>query len=404
MEEQEKQAENLVQGAFEKNSENSDLNAINPNKAIEENSKTVKNPFKKLKNKWKKLSKRGKIITVVVAILVLAGIFAGIYFLTKGNDGAEVVEQQPESTTVASVVTGAQVQPKINEQHTTGVMIENSPDARPQSGLQQADIVYEAIAEGGITRFLVLYHDEQTEKIGPIRSARPYYLDWIRPWDASYAHVGGSPEALKKIKSLGIQDLDQFFNSGSYYKADDRFAPHNVYSSTESLDKLEKDKGYKKSEGTGFSRAETDATVGDITAQTISMNISSANYNSAWTFQKGSNTYKRDMAGSKHVDAKTAKQLEYKVVIALVMDKGIDSDGQHTTYDSIGNGTAFIYQSGTVIKGTWTKASEKDQFKFTNAAGETITLNPGKTWITIADSASQISHKAAPKPKVETTN
>ena len=107
-------------------------------------------------------------------------------------------------------------------------MIENSPDARPQSGLKAAGVVYEAIAEGGITRFMALYQTSKPELIGPVRSLRMYYLDWFAPYSASIAHVGGSLNALTEARSGKYRDLDQFFNSQTYWRASDRYAPHNV--------------------------------------------------------------------------------------------------------------------------------------------------------------------------------
>src|SRR5581483_6348891 len=117
--------------------------------------------------------------------------------------------QQP--TTVASTLTGLPVDPSVNKRQVTAVMIENSLDARPQSGLDQAGIVFEALAEGGVTRFMALFQDTQPDYIGPVRSARPYYIQWLLGYDAAYAHVGGSPDALNDITAWHVKDLNQFY-------------------------------------------------------------------------------------------------------------------------------------------------------------------------------------------------
>jgi hypothetical protein len=104
-------------------------------------------------------------------------------------------------------------------------MIENSPDARPQSGLQDAGVVVEAIAEGGITRFLTLFQESQPQYIGPVRSLRPYYIDFAAPFQAGIAHVGGSPEALSRVRNGSYRDLDQFFNSAYFSRISARPAP-----------------------------------------------------------------------------------------------------------------------------------------------------------------------------------
>ena len=115
-------------------------------------------------------------------------------------------------------------------------MIENMVTSRPQSGLDRANLVYEALAEGGITRFLAVFASgEEIEKIGPVRSARTYYLDWAKELSAAYIHVGGSPEALRLIPQYDILDLNQFYNSPNFWRAKERAAPHNLYTSSELL-------------------------------------------------------------------------------------------------------------------------------------------------------------------------
>src|SRR5262249_15833287 len=148
----------------------------------------------------------------------------------------KVIAQKVTAPAVTlSTLSGLPVDPAVNQRPVTGVMIENSVQARPQSGLNQAGVVFEAIAEGGITRFLALYQDTTPDNVGPIRSARPYYEQWALGFDAGYAHVGGSPEALNDIKAWGVRDLDQFYNSGSYHRISSREAPHNVYTGITTL-------------------------------------------------------------------------------------------------------------------------------------------------------------------------
>src|SRR5581483_1401572 len=113
------------------------------------------------------------------------------------------------------------------------VVVENHPDARPQSGLSQADVVYEALAEGGITRFLAIFQSQDVKSIGPVRSARTYFNDWAQEWGAVYAHVGGNSDALALIKAgiPGVSDADQFFNDPYFTRISSRRPPHNTYTS-----------------------------------------------------------------------------------------------------------------------------------------------------------------------------
>src|SRR5690606_11343443 len=139
-------------------------------------------------------------------------------------------------------------------QEVTAIMIENSPDARPQSGLKESGVVFEAIAEGGITRFQVLYQEDKPQLIGPVRSLRPYFVEWAAPFDASIAHIGGSYNALQEVRNGQYKDIDQFFNGDTYWRSTDRYAPHNVYTNFKNLDALNTKKGFTVSKFDGFPR------------------------------------------------------------------------------------------------------------------------------------------------------
>ncbi|MEK7594020.1 MAG: DUF3048 domain-containing protein [Patescibacteria group bacterium] len=333
---------------------------------------------------------------IIVGVLVLAGLIAGGFIMTNQPKKAVVVQQTKRVAkpappkTVASTLSGLQVDPAVNLRTVTGVMIENSLDSRPQSGLSQAGVVFEAIAEGGITRFLALFQDTAPADIGPIRSARPYYVQWALGFDAAYAHVGGSPEALANIRAWGVKDLDQFANSGAYHRISSRAAPHNVYSSIATLNQLEASKGYIGSIFTGFSRKPA-APTKQPNPTKIDLALSGPLYNVHYDYKKESNTYDRSQGGGPHIDANGSTQISPSVVIALVIPYGIKSDG-HSDYATIGSGPVYIFQDGIVVTGTWTKASEKSQFVFADAAGKPITLNPGQTWVTALSSTSKISY------------
>lgn len=297
----------------------------------------------------------------------------------------------PKPTTVASTLSGLQVDAALNAKSVTGVMVENSPDARPQSGLSQASVIFEAIAEGGITRFLSLFQDTAPEDVGPIRSARPYYLQWAMGFDAGYAHVGGSPEALADIKAWGVKDLDQFANSGSYHRISTRAAPHNVYTSIAALNQLETAKGYTTSSFTGFER-KAEAKAKTPTAKSIDMKLSGPLYNTHYDYNATTNSYNRSEGGAPHMDAATNTQLSPKVLVSLIMPYGLQSDGHHSEYNTIGSGAAYIFQDGNVTIGQWAKTANNIQFSFTDAAGKPIKLNPGQTWLTALGAPSEVSY------------
>ncbi|HEX4662305.1 MAG TPA: DUF3048 domain-containing protein [Candidatus Saccharimonadales bacterium] len=292
-----------------------------------------------------------------------------------------------------SPLTGVEVPDEgTTKRQVTGIMIENSPDARPQSGIKSAGIVFEAIAEGGITRFLTLFQEARPGLIGPVRSVRPYYVEWAAAFDESLAHVGGSARALQMIRSGSYgHDIDQFFNGGSYWRATDRVAPHNVYTNFDKLDALNQSKGYTSSTFEAFPRAKTELPSKAPNATSIAVNISGADYNSTYAYDGPSNSYLRSEGGGAHKD-REAGQLNPKVVIVIKVSMTLGfEDGNREQIQTTGSGVADVFQNGTVTEGTWDKADAKGQIHFKDAAGKVIPLNSGQTWITALPSDRTVS-------------
>lgn len=333
---------------------------------------------------------------IFIVILLLIG--GGWWLLHRSQP--ETLKPIPKVTdqtkTVPSTLTGLPVDPSVNKRTVTGVMIENSMQARPQAGLGQAGVVFEAIAEAGITRFLALYQDTAPSNVGPIRSARPYYIRWNLAFDAGYAHVGGSPEALGDINQWHVRDLNQFYNADSYHRIGSRPAPHNVYTSIAALNKLEVQKGYVTSKYTGFARKKKAFRPKNqpITVGSINFAISGVAYNVHYTFDSKTDSYARSEGGSPHVDSNTNKQIKPVVVIAMVIPYTLESDGYHSAYSNLGSGPAFIFQDGQVISATWSKKSNAAQLTFKDAKGKTVLLNPGQTWLTAVAGANQVTYAA----------
>lgn len=335
----------------------------------------------------------------VIIVVLLLGL--GVTLLFRHHATKQVVIRKlipavhVKPTTVASRLTGVQVSPALAKLPVTGVMIENSDEARPQSGLSQAGVVFEALAEGGITRFIALYEEGQPNSIGPVRSARPYFIDWLLPFDAAYAHVGGSPTALSEIQSLNVRDMNQFYNGNSYTRITSRQAPHNVYTSMAALNSLETSKGWTTSTFVGFPR-KSDSPSKSPTATNINLNPSNSDMAVNYIYDPTLDSYKRSEGGAPMIDANTGKQLEPKVVIALVIpwtDGPLDASGAYyTDYSDIGSGAAYIFQDGIVTQGTWTKSSQTSQIQFTSTSGSTIQLNAGQTWITVLGNPSEVSY------------
>lgn len=347
------------------------------------------------KANWFKQHKKLTIILAVAGVLLIAGGTAtALYFINqKPAEPAKVADKpkpkpEPEPVKYYSPLTGAEVQNEaVTKQAVTGIMIENSPDARPQSGLKDSGVVFEAIAEGGITRFLVLYQEQKPQLIGPVRSVRMYYVDWVAAFNASVAHIGGSAAALQEVRNGNYRDIDQFFNAAYYWRATDRYAPHNVYTSFEKLDALNTAKGYTSSTFTGFTRKDSKASAAP-NATSVDVQISSALFNSHYAYNAATNTYDRSQAGAPHAD-REAGQISPRVVIVLKVDQQkVFEDGWREQINAIGTGAAYVFQDGTAQEVTWSKASKADQIKFTDANGADVPLARGQTWITAVPNGS----------------
>lgn len=325
--------------------------------------------------------------------ILLVGLF--LIALVGGIAYAAWVISTPKPTKPVSVIirpkpkyysalTGERVKDEeATTKPVTAIMIENSPDARPQSGLKDAEVVYEAVAEGGITRFLTLFQQHKPHLIGPVRSVRLYYVDWLTPYDASVAHVGGSAKALALVRNGHYRDIDQFFNAEYYWRATDRYAPHNVYTSFAKLDELNKVKGYKTSHPKAFERGETPIVpVAKQNAKTVSITISSDLYNSKYIYNAKTGLYKRYEAGAPHNDREKG-QIAPKVVVALRVNmQQVLEDGYRESIKTSGTGNAVIFQNGKATKVTWHKPTRSSQLSFTDSEGKPFTLARGTTWIT----------------------
>ena len=325
--------------------------------------------------------------TYLIGGALLIVIAAGTAYAILSQKAPEIKVSQvkpkpkPKPPIYYSPLTGEKVADEAaTKMPVTAIMIENSPDARPQSGLQEAGVVFEAIAEGGITRFLTLHQQDKPGLIGPVRSLRMYYVDWLAPFNASVAHVGGSKAALDEVRNGKYRDIDQFFNGYYYWRATDRYAPHNVYTNSEKLDALNRAKGYTESTFQGFTRTD-EKPVKTPNAAQITINISGPLYNSTYTYDTAANRYNRFLAGAPHLDREKG-QITPKVVIALKVDETrVFEDGYRESINTIGSGPAVVFQNGTATEVSWHKPSREAQITFTDAAGKDFPLVRGQTWI-----------------------
>lgn len=324
--------------------------------------------------------------TLPLTVIFISGSGMGAWAYKKAHQPKPQPAEQktevrpPQQTAYKSPLSGRIVTKELSLRPITGVMIENSPDARPQSGLYDADLVYESVAEGGITRFLSLYQESAPKEVGPVRSVRIHFANLAVGYDAALAHVGGADQALNLIRDN--RDLDEMRNSASYWRSSERFAPHNAYTSFEKLDILNSQKGYIDSKFSGFDRKE-DSPAATPTATNIYIPVSAALYDSRIKYQPETNSYLRFQGGEKHLDANN-QQINPKVVIVMKVKHGIVADDNDYKYPQVlGHGDVEVFQDGAITKGTWSKKDAKSSLTLLDSNNQPLKLNAGQTWITI---------------------
>lgn len=392
----------------------------------------------KLPKKDSNKPKKWLILGIIGGISLVAGIacllVAFLVFNKKsaGLDYPTIPSKAAKDTKYSALTGEALAEGAAVDAPAYCVQMPNGTDgARPQAGLTNAGVVFEAIAEAGITRFAAIYQDPSTAIIGPIRSLRIYYLQWDTPFDCTIVHAGGSGDALAAVAN-GYKDLSEDY-SYMYRGTYGGRLWNNLFTTSSYLRKFSTDHGYDKSDIKGFTRltpAESDAqradeSVGerlDITKPTtkntseasvptpnISLNLGGwADFNVNYTYNADNNTYSRSYAsGTAHEvyncdssdlgeknpeDVCTLNQVSPSVVVAIMVDESRAADNYHEDIAAIGSGQAYVFQNGTVFTGTWQKPSATDQIKFTDKNGQEIKLAPGQTFVTAVPNYGSVSY------------
>ncbi|OEH93394.1 DUF3048 domain-containing protein [Bacillus solimangrovi] len=265
-----------------------------------------------------------------------------------------------------------------------GVMINNHPKARPQSGLYKADVVYEVLAEGFVTRFLALYHSEAPKVIGPVRSARDYYIDLNNGFNAIYVCHGFSPEAQVMLNNQNVaDDLNGLYYDGTLFqRADFRSAPHNSYITYENILKGAEENDYKLTQHVESLPFLTNSEINNISGQNVlDFMITYSDYNTvSYTYSEADEKYYRYSNGEKTADRETD--------IPVQVDNVFIVEAPHTIIDNVGRrevdleagGQAYLFQKGTINEVTWKNVDGRIlPYKDNKLFG----FVPGKTWINV---------------------
>jgi hypothetical protein len=337
---------------------------------------------------WGKRKSKMWIIIVIAAVVILGGVAGYVVFGLNTNQsrGTSLNNSHGTQALARRAIDGVYVASDQANFYPVAVMIENLVSSRPPSGLSKANVVYEALAEGGITRFMALYAGKlDISEIGPVRSARPYYIDWDLEYKALYAHAGGSPEAIGNIKTYNVFDLNQFYNSQYFWRDTTRNLPieHTLYTSAEKLAFALRDlKAPAQGNYTAW-KFKDDVVMADrpTTDKSIGIDFSSFNYKVEYKYDPTTNAYVRYLAGQIHKDRDGTEIHAKNVIVQKV--KTTLADEQRLAMETVGQGEAIIFRDGTAVTGRWEKKSRTDRTLFYTEDGQQVEFNAGQTWVEV---------------------
>jgi hypothetical protein len=312
----------------------------------------------------------------------------------------------PTPMLVPAPLTGRLVTPRDAAQHPIALMIDDAPAARPQSGFNAASVVWQAPAEGGVPRYMMVFQDQMPTDVGPVRSARSYFIAWAAEWNAVYGHVGGSPQAMSTLRAKGngqlVYNADEFRWGGIYYRRiTARHSPHNVYSDAKSLRIMATRVGAENGSLKAAWRFGPDAPIEARPSGGIIRVVYP--YNSiVYRYDRTTNTYPRGVTGqAEQVDAATGERVAPKNVVIMLMSFSPLNDGSkkhRLEAKVVGSGKAWIATNGRTIAGTWKKSSETAPTRFYDSKGKPVTLTVGQTFIQVMPLGSAITIKDGPLP------
>lgn len=338
-----------------------------------------------------------------IKLLILLSLLTLVFVSCKKEENKETnVPKATEAVEeeIYSPIDGSKSTKKDNKKAVIGVMIDNHPEARPQSGLEDAGIIYEFKVEGDFTRYLALFQNANTQQIGPVRSARPYFVEAISEYNGIYAHFGGSDEGIRTIGKLNVDDLDGMeLEHKTFIRNKDvkKVAPHNAYTSIKLLNEAIKDKNYKEERDfTGFKFDLDGKDIKEQMANGDDLKSIAIPFNSQYIVgfdYNDDSTYTVSRNNQKIIDEATDNEVSAKNIIIQYADSKVVGAGGTLAIATVGEGKGKLITDGKIIDITWSKSSSSDKTIFKNSNNEEILLNPGQTWIEVVDTTTNIEFK-----------
>lgn len=350
--------------------------------------------MKKSRKKKKLKIKKTKLILILLGSFIILG--SGLIFYgLKNNWFSEETKAKIKEIIEPKPVKKIKVIDLDSKTRPYAVVIDNVHAARPQYGIGEAYLIYEVIVEGGLTRMLALFKDVNVSQIGPVRSARHYFIDYAMENDAIFVHFGWSPQAESDISKYKIENLNGMVNPANMFWRDSKIhrSPHNAFTSSANMVKAVGNRKYR-SESDEFKllnyvvdEYDLDEKYSEeeaINAVNIKLNFSKNIYNT-FTYNAEDKTYLKSVNGSKHIDKATEEQLSFKNVIILtgINNYTIDNNKNRQDIKNVGTGEGYYITNGKAIKITWEKSSRSSKTIYKDLTGKEIEINDGKTFINI---------------------
>lgn len=364
-----------------------------------QNRKSIKTEefINKIKN-WKGIKNKKVLVAIVTAILIIdLGLLASCIYNNylikqqennnqKEENNNNIINMEQEKN---NQIVEKEVQIFKGNDRPIAIMIDNEKPAWPHAGLNDAYLLYEIIIEGGESRIMALFKGKNTEKIGPVRSARHYFLDYVIENDAQYVHFGWSPKAQSDIKSYNINNINGVTgDSKIFWREGKKNSYHNAFTNIENiLDRAEEKKYRKESEDIGVFKytANEINLVKGLNANNIKIKYSSLQ-NVEYKYNAEKKVYERYMRGQEHKDRDTGEFFIAKNIVVCYIKNGLLDDpenkGRQELYN-IGKGEGVFITNGKYINITWEKKDRNTKTKYYDENGEEIVLNDGITWIQI---------------------
>lgn len=274
------------------------------------------------------------------------------------------------------------------------IVIDNAPEARPQSGLEAAELVYELPVEGGLTRFLAMI-TSGVEIVGPIRSTRPYINDLAKEYGAFLVHAGGSNEAITNLERYSIPHLDEINGSrqvrAAFWRTPDRPKPSNLYSSTEALLKAASSEKYDLATPSKvLSLVEPGKEISGDEIKDITIFYPNREAEARYIYNSTTKVFERYTAGKPHLSEKGEQITCANVIVQYVHYRYTDGDGRLQLLMH-GEGEALIFREGKVLSGMWKKMPGEFTV-FTDKKGQKLGMLPGPTWVQVVTAGTTVDY------------